>query len=320
MPARKVLVTGASGFVGGHLVDRLIADGAAITVLVRPRSSLAARWGDKVRAVICEDWSMPGLRRALPGFACDTVFHLAAYGVLPGDRDADAMIRINVELPATLVRLCADWNARLVMAGTFSEYMRPASNEPRTELSPLEPHKLYGSSKAAGGLVAGAIAKDIDVGLRILRLFKVYGAGEASHRLLPALVQGLGQRQRVEMSPGTQILDFVYIDDVIEALLRADDHIRDHGAVSTWNVATGQGNSVRRFAQLVAAAMNADSNLLGFGEIAMRKDDEPWLVGAPGLMRSQLGWYPQIDLETGIKAAVAAIAGRNCGRQDGKIS
>lgn len=320
MLVRKVLVTGASGFIGGHLVDRLIADGAAITVLARSHASLPARWSGRVQAVVCEDWSMPGLRRALPAFACDTVFHLAAYGVLPGDRDADAMIRINVELPATLVRLCADWNARLVMAGTFSEYMKPASNEPRTELSPLEPYKLYGSSKAAGGLLASAIAKDIGVGLRVLRLFKVYGAGEASHRLLPALVQGLSQRRRVEMSPGTQVLDFIYIDDVIEALLRADDHVRDHGAISTWNVATGQGNSVRRFAELVAAAMDADSSLLGFGEIAMRKDDEPWLVGDPRLMRSQLGWYPQIDLKTGIRAAVTAIAGHNCGRQGGKIS
>jgi nucleoside-diphosphate-sugar epimerase len=111
----------------------------------------------------------------------------------------------------------------------------------------------------------------------------------------------------VAMSPGTQILDFVYIDDVIEALLRADDHIRDHGKVSIWNVATGRGNSVRRFAELVAAALNADGDLLGFGDITMRKDDEAWLVGNPGLMQSQLGWHPRIDLETGVKAAVEAI-------------
>jgi nucleoside-diphosphate-sugar epimerase len=53
--------------------------------------------------------------------------------------------------------------------------------------------------------------------------------------------------------------------------------------------------------------MNADSDLLGFGDIAMRNDDEAWLVGDPGLMQSQLGWHPRIDLETGVKAAVAAI-------------
>ena len=307
MPKHNFLVTGAGGFIGGHLVDRLLADGAAVTLLTRPDTLLPPRWSGKLNTVLCKEWTESELRHALADFACDTVFHLAAYGVRPNNRDVDAMMRINVEFPATLARLCREWNARLVISGTFSEYMKPASNERLTELAPLEPYKLYGSSKAAGGLITSAIAKDLGVGLRILRLFKVYGAGEASHRLLPALVHGLRQQQRVAISSGTQVLDFVYIDDVVEALLRADDHIREHGAVATWNVATGQGHSVRHFAQLVAAAMNAEDSLLGFGEIAMRKDDEPWLVGDPGLMQVQLGWHPRIDLKTGIKAAVAAV-------------
>jgi nucleoside-diphosphate-sugar epimerase len=288
-------------------VDRLLTDGAIVTVLVRPDSALPERWRGRVTEVLCDDWSERGLRKALRAAEFETVFHLAAYGVRPNHRDVDYMMRINVELPVILVRLCHEWNARLVISGTFSEYMKPASNEPLTELSPLEPYKLYGSSKAAGGLVSSAIANDIGVGLRILRLFKVYGAGEAPHRLTPALVSGLNKMQRVAISSGTQILDFVYIDDVIEALLRADDHIRDRSAVAIWNVSTGKGHSVRHFAELVARAMNVDCNLLGFGEIAMRKDDEPWLVGNPGLMQAQLGWYPRIDLDTGVKAAVAAM-------------
>jgi nucleoside-diphosphate-sugar epimerase len=311
MRIRKALVTGASGFIGGHLVDRLLADGAFVTVLVRHDSTLPERWRGRVSSTLCDDWSERGLRRALPDLDCEVVFHLAAYGVRPNDRNIDRMIQINAELPATLVRLCHQWKARLVISGTFSEYMKPASNEALTELSPLEPYKLYGSSKAAGGLLASAVAKDLGVGLRILRLFKVYGAGEATHRLLPALVSGLRQKQRVAISSGTQILDFVYIDDVIESLLRAHHHIRDHGAVATWNVSTGLGHSVRYFAQLVAGAMHADTDLLGFGEIAMRKDDEPWLVGNPELMRLELGWHPQIDLKTGVKAAVAAIVGND---------
>ncbi len=306
MPAANVLVTGASGFIGVHLVTRLLAEGSRVTVLARSSSAVPKEWHDRANVVTCDDFSERGLRRLLRT-SVDTVFHLAAYGVRPNHRDIDEMIAINVGLPAALVRLCADWRARMVMAGTFSEYRSPSTPDLLTEASPLEQGKLYGSSKAAGGLMASAIASSSGTSFRLLRLFKVYGAGEASHRLLPALVKGLANRERVAISAGTQILDFVYIDDVVEAMLRADTHCLQTGGIATWNVATGRAHSVREFAERVAAAMDADPALLGFGAIGMRKDDEPWLVGSPDLLRSELGWQPSIGLDAGVRAAVAAL-------------
>src|SRR4029077_7562100 len=158
----------------------------------------------------------------------DVIFHLAAYGVYPADRDLDQMVRINVDLAATLVGLCQARGARFVMAGTFSEYQPPATQTTLTENSPLETSKIYGASKAAGGLLATAIAANLGVRLRILRLFKVYGPGEASHRLLPNLVTGLSQGRRIPLSAGTQVLDFVYVEDVVEALMRADAHMQSN--------------------------------------------------------------------------------------------
>ena len=97
--------------------------------------------------------------------------------------------------------------------------------------------------------MASAIAQGAGTAFRLLRLFKVYGAGEAPHRLLPALASGLARQQRVAISAGTQVLDFVYIDDVVEAMLRADAHCREKGGIATWNVATGRaafGPGIRR--------------------------------------------------------------------------
>jgi nucleoside-diphosphate-sugar epimerase len=302
----NALVTGASGFIGAHLVSRLLSEGSRVTVLARSPGALPAEWRGHVRIIACDDFTAGNLRRLLDE-PVETVFHLAAYGVKPTHRDIDEMLRINVELPAALVRLCTEWRARMVMAGTFSEYRSPSAQTRLLEDSPLEQGKLYGSSKAAGGLMTSAIANSSGAGFRLLRLFKVYGAGEAPHRLLPALVSGLGKRERVAISAGTQVLDFVYIDDVIEAMLRADAHCRDRGGIATWNVATGRAHSVREFAEHVVAAMNADASLLGFGTIAMRKDDEPWLVGSPDLLRAELGWQPSIGLDEGVRAAVEAL-------------
>jgi nucleoside-diphosphate-sugar epimerase len=306
MSATNVLVTGATGFVGVHLVARLLSEGRRVTVLARPSSVLPAEWRDRVRIITCDDFSERNLRRLLDT-PVEAIFHLAAYGVRPNDRDVEEMLRINVELPAALVRLCSRWRARMVMAGTFSEYRSPSVQALLSEDSPLEQRKLYGSSKAAGGLMTGAIAQSSGVGFRLLRLFKVYGAGEAPHRLLPALVSGLAKHERVAISAGTQVLDFVYIDDVVEAMVRADARCREKGGIATWNVATGRAHSVREFAEQVAAAMDTDASLLVFGAIAMRKDDEPWLVGSPDLLRSELGWQPSIRLDEGVRAAVAAL-------------
>jgi nucleoside-diphosphate-sugar epimerase len=306
MPAGSALVTGASGFIGAHLVARLLAEGRHVTVLARSTSVLPAEWRERVRILASDDFRESRLRRLL-NTRVETVFHLAAYGVKPNHRDIDEILRINVELPAALVRLCAEWGARMVMAGTFSEYRSPSTQALLLEDSPLEQGKLYGSSKAAGGLMASAIAHSSGVGFRLLRLFKVYGAGEAPHRLLPALYRGLSKHERVAISAGTQVLDFVYIDDVVEAMLRAEAHSRDNCGAATWNVATGRAHSVREFAEHVATAMNVDASLLGFGAIDMRKDDEPWLVGSPDLLRSALGWQPSIGLEEGIRAAVTQL-------------
>jgi len=314
MSAASVLVTGASGFIGAHLVTRLLSEGSRVTVLTRSSSVLPTEWRDRVRVIATDDFGEGNLRR-LVDTPFEAVFHLAAYGVRPNHRDVDEMLRINVELPAALVRLCIEWRARMLMAGTFSEYRSPSTQDLLLEDSPLEQGKLYGSSKAAGGLMASAIAHSSGVGFRLLRLFKVYGAGEAPHRLLPALVSGLGKQERVAISSGTQVLDFVYIDDVLEAILRTDGHCREKGGIATWNVATGRAHSVREFAEYVTAAMNADASLIGFGAIDMRKDDEPWLVGSPDRLRSELGWQPSIGLEDGVRAAVAVLRGRHAQEQ-----
>jgi nucleoside-diphosphate-sugar epimerase len=219
------------------------------------------------------------------------------------------MLRINVDLPALFVHLCKERGARLVMAGTFSEYQRPADRSPLMERSPLEMGKIYGASKAAGGIAASALAESLGVKLRLLRFFKVYGEGEASYRLLPSLVAGLLRGERVPLSDGTQVRDFIYVKDVVEACIKAgDDVVAPSGALTAaWNVCTGVGHSVRTFAALVAQAMGEPAELLGFGELPMRADDEPYLVGDGERMFRELGWRPKHDLGAGIGAAVAIL-------------
>jgi nucleoside-diphosphate-sugar epimerase len=309
MSAPRVLVTGATGFIGRHVVDHLLEHGTQVAVVVRPGRRLSDAWRGRLVAIECADWSEAGLRRALAAQAFDTVFHLAAYGVAPTDRDVEQILRINFALAPALVRLCRERGARMVVTGTFSEYGPPRDETPLTEDSPLQSSKIYGASKAAGGLVASALAAQLGVGLRLLRLFKVYGAGEAPHRLLPSLVASLPRGRRVPLSAGTQVLDFVYVKDVVEACLRADADMaaQSRPSAATWNVCTGAGHSVRMFALKVAQVMGVPAELLGFGDIPMRPDDEPWLVGSGERMHAAVGWRPAFGLDAGVRDAVASL-------------
>jgi nucleoside-diphosphate-sugar epimerase len=309
MSAQRALVTGATGFIGRHLVDGLIDAKTHVVALTRPGSGVPDQWRGPVTCIECADWSDAGLRAALASQPFDVAFHLATYGVRPTERDPGLMLRINVDLPALFVHACKERGARLVMAGTFSEYQRPADRRPLTEQSPLESGKIYGASKAAGGILASALAESLGVKLRLLRFFKVYGEGEAPHRLLPSLVAGLSRGERVALSDGTQVRDFIYVDDVVEACIKAGDDMVSpaRASTATWNVCTGVGHSVQTFAALVAQAMGERAELLGFGELPMRADDEPYLVGDGERMCRELGWRPKHDLEAGIRAAVAML-------------
>jgi nucleoside-diphosphate-sugar epimerase len=309
MSAQRALVTGATGFIGRYLVDGLIEANTQVVALIRPGSRLPDQWRGRVSCIECADWGEAGLRAALASQPFEIAFHLATYGVRPTDRDLGLMLRINVDLPVLFVHLCKERGARLVMAGTFSEYQRPAERRPLTEQSPLEMTKIYGASKAAGGIVASALAESLGVKLRRLRFFNVYGEGEAPHRLLPSLVAGLSRGERVPLSAGTQVRDFIYVKDVVEACIKAGDDMMSSSrhSATTWNVCTGVGHSVRAFAALVAEVMGEPAELLGFGDLPMRADDEPYLVGDGARMFRELGWRPEHDLGAGIRAAVAFL-------------
>lgn len=281
-----------------------------VIILCRSGSRVPDTWHGRVERVDCDDWTLTGLHQAIGARSFGCLQHIAAYGVHPGDRDERMMRRINVDLAADLVQLCRAHDACMVMAGSSAEYRQPVSRIPLAETSALEDQKLYGASKATGTLRACSLATELGVRLGALRLFNVYGPGEASHRLLPQLVAGLGSGTRIPLSPGLQVRDFVYVDDVVEAFLSVSAYLQsDHPSVATiWNVGTGVGHTVRKFAELVARAFSKDSELLGFGDKSMRDDEIPWLVSNSSRIKSEIGWSARHDLVGGVNAAISIMA------------
>lgn len=239
----------------------------------------------------------------------DGMIHLAAAGVNPGDRDRHAIFDVNATLAPQIVSLAAALGVKaVVMVGSSAEYSAAREAQPLTEDAPLETQKIYGASKAAGGILALASGAGEALPVGVLRLFNVFGPGEAAHRLLPALARSLANEQPVRLSPGTQIRDFVHVDDVCAGLIAALRALSDGRMVSgAYNLATGNGVAVGEFARTVAASMNADPALLQFGALPFRPDDLHYVVGNPSRLRAACGWSPRISLVAGIANTLAEL-------------
>lgn len=290
----RILLTGATGFVGSRLLRSLTASGHDVVCLGRraAEDSSAVNWRlEKPGDLRASD--APG------GPAFDRVYHLAAAGVDPSDRDADRLIDVNIKFG---VKLLQEIDANVfVFAGSSAEYAEKESDAYK-ESDPLQQTDLYGASKAAGGVMHLAMARAARKPLAHLRLFHVYGPGEKPHRLTTSLFGSLKQGVRVALSPGEQIRDLVHVDDAVAAFGAAGQGLQS-GALSTgaYNIASGEGVKIKDVCRQIAALIGADESLLGFGDIPMRANELACVVGDASAMKKAVGWRPALSLEDGLR-------------------
>lgn len=303
----RVLLTGGSGFIGSRLLTHLHA--ANIDVLSIGRGELREWASAGIDHRIVPRLDAAHIRETVRDTPIDAVIHLAAAGVNPGERDSDELHRINEHLPAELVALAQAWGARaFLMSGTNSEYAR-FDGDRISENAPLETTKLYGATKAAGALLAISTAFRLGLPAVNLRLFNVFGPGEAPHRLLPALCESLLANSSVSLSEGLQVRDFVHVDDACRAILCALSGVLEGTLPSGhYNVCSGEATSVRAFALSVARALRADAALLRFGALPLRPDDQPRVVGDPTIFASHTGWEPRASVIQGIADTIFELS------------
>jgi len=309
MTTRPILITGGSGFIGRHLTKRLLERGDRLLLLSRPNSVLPSMNCELVQRIDCFTWTSSNIKRVLEPYDFKYVFHLASYGVNPNDRDDHMAYRLNTLIPQCLVSLAAERNSGMLMTGSCSEYAIPHNDNLLTETHPLtKGRSVYGFTKAEGGARALTKAQLSKVSFTLLRLFNVYGAGEASHRLLPHLHHRLTQGKPALLSPGLQVRDFVYINDVIDALIATYERTLSPSCLHTptsLNICSGIGSTVREFAETVADVLKADRSLLHFNSVPVRDGESHRLVGCPNKARSELNWSTKYALRQGVSDAIS---------------
>lgn len=312
MAGRRVVIIGATGFFGPHVARAFVSAGDEVTAIVRPgRShspSVAAAMA-QIRAAagadcLIEADILDGVSRL---GAHDVLVNLAAYGVAPDARDEELAHRVNTALPEALVEAAKSAGALFLHAGTSAEYAPFGGRRALRESDPLESVRLYGASKAQGSLRALTRARALGVSCAVLRLFNLYGEGEAAHRLIPSIAAKLMRGERAPLSPGLQLRDFIYAPDAARAFAAAAGALDRITLPVIANVCTGIATSVADMAALTADALGRPSALLGFGDFPMRPDDLAKVVGNPAEAARLFGWAASTPLRKGVARTVGAL-------------
>ena len=289
---KRIVVTGASGFIGSATIAPLLKRGFEVHALGRGGAVPGAT------AHACDllaDDPVPMLRAIRPTY----LLHLAWYAE-PGKFWASPANLDWVAASLRLVRAFAEaGGARLVGAGTCAEYDWSGDGVLDERTTPLAPATLYGAAKAAlFGLLAAA-APVLGLSFAWGRVFFPYGAREQPGRLLSSILDGIAAGAPVPMSEGTQRRDFLHVDDVGAAFAALADSAVE-GAV---NIGSGEVVSVRAFAQAAAEAAGG-AHLLRPGTRPMQAGEPLLLVARTDRLRHEVAFSHRHDLASGLADAV----------------
>lgn len=294
------VITGGAGFIGSRLAHRLKSQGWHVEILDDGSTGSLDRVSDgfSVEEVDLGRLDLKGWRSRIPPES--VVFHLAAKKLNTPGVSADDLLRINIEATARMATAAKDVAAQKVVFASSLYVYDHYGVEVADEHCITSPRTLYGMTKQAGESCLRAILNETSVGWSAARLYFTYGPGQFPGSGYKSVIVNNFERILRGLYPtvrgdGEQVLDYVYVDDVVEALAILGER---HVTGKTYNVASGVGVSINELTQLML-------KVSGFQDLPVQFLEEDWThgtkrVGSRDLVQAEMGWFPKTDLEAGL--------------------
>lgn len=292
---KRILVTGASGFIGRHCLPPLAAAGHEVHAVSRrepPGSPPGVRWH---RADLLDPVQTGELiERVRPTH----LLHLAWFVEHGRYRTAPE----NFRWVAGSIRLVEEFarrgGRRVVAAGTCAEYDRRYGYCSES-VTPLRPATPYGVCKHALRLMLESLAGVTGLSAAWGRVFFLFGPGERAERLVPSVVRSLLRGEQAACSHGNQVRDFLYVKDVAQAFVA----LLDSDVAGPVNIASGRPLAIRDLVGAIAARLDGH-RLIRLGCLPVRDDDPPLLVADVRRLRDEVGWTPKYGLARGLDETI----------------
>ena len=308
---KRVLITGADGFIGSHLTERLIAEGCKVKAFVYYNSFNSWGWLDSLPKdqldkieVFAGDIRDPnGVRTSMKDI--DVVFHLAALIAIPFSyHSPDSYIDTNVKGTLNIIQAAKDLKVEKVLVTSTSEVYGTAQYVPIDEKHERQPQSPYSASKIGADCIAESFYRSFDTPITIVRPFNTYGPRQSARAVIPTIIsQLLFGKEEILLGDIIPTRDLVYVKDTADAFIeiaKCDSLIGQD-----CNIATEQEISIGDLAQLIIGKIIPKAKIITEEQRLRPEKSEVFrLLGSRKKLEEHTGWKPKINLEQGIDQTI----------------
>ncbi|MFH0772170.1 MAG: NAD-dependent 4,6-dehydratase LegB [Candidatus Omnitrophota bacterium] len=308
---KKVLVTGACGFIGSHLVERLLGEGCEVKAFVFYNSFNSWGWLEafpkkklKDVEIFCGDIrDSNGVKTAVKG--AEAVFHLAALiGIPYSYHSPDSYVDTNIKGTLNVLQACRDFSVRKIIVTSTSEVYGTARRVPIDESHPLQGQSPYSASKIGADKIAESFHLSFNLPVAVARPFNTYGPRQSARAVIPTIIsQALSAEKKIKLGNLSPRRDLNYVEDICEGFLEIAKSEKTVGKVM--NICSGSEVSIGELAGLILDMTGKNKKIItDSGRIRPENSEVERLLGDNSLIRSLTNWRPAHSLRDGISRTI----------------
>lgn len=312
LAGKKILVTGADGFIGSHLVEALLQRGCDVRAFVYYNSFGSWGWLDTLPAeqqrnldVFAGDIRDPnGVNEAMKG--CSIVFHLAALIAIPFSyHSPDSYVDTNIKGTLNVLQAARAQNVERVLVTSTSEVYGTALYAPIDEKHPFQGQSPYSATKIGADRLAESFYRSFETPVVIVRPFNTFGPRQSARAVIPTVItQLLTGAKQIKLGSLTPTRDFNYVKDTAQGFIALAE--ADAAVGKEINIATGQEHSIGDIARFLLSEINPDAELLSDDQRLRPEASEVYrLIGCTQLLNSLTPWRAAHSFHEGLRDTVA---------------
>ena len=307
LSGRKILVTGADGFIGSHLVERLVKNGCKVRAFIHYNSF--NRWGwldyiekdirDSIEVFAGDVRDPQGVKKAM--LNCDVVFHLAALiGIPYSYHSPDTYVDTNIKGTLNILQAARELETKKIVHTSTSEIYGTAQFVPITEEHPINPQSPYAATKVGADFLALTFNYSFGLPISVFRPFNTYGPRQSARAIIPTIISQIKEgKRKIKLGSVHTTRDFTYVKDCVKGFVKVAESDDSIGKVI--HIGNNAEVSIGKLACLIAELMNTEVEIVTEEDRKRpEKSEVERLWADANKAKELLGWVPEYTLKKGL--------------------